>query len=200
MHFDALTIDGAVVVSIDRLTDHRGFFARTYCAQEFEALGLPAAFVQSSVSFNETRGTLRGMHFQRPPSNESKLVRCTRGRVYDVLLDLRPASATYLMHEAIVLDSEERNAVYVPAGVAHGFQTLEDKTQIEYQMTDFYAPTLSAGFRWNDVAFGIDWPLPVAVISEQDSNCEDFNRLQFEHELRQRDVQTSKSHGINAKE
>jgi dTDP-4-dehydrorhamnose 3,5-epimerase len=104
------------------------------------------------------------------------------------------------MHEAIVRDSEERNAVYVPAGVAHGFQTLEDKTEIEYQMTDFYAPTLSAGLRWNDVAFGIEWPLPVAVISEQDSKCEDFNRLQFEHELRQRDVQTSNSHGVNVAE
>jgi len=128
VQFDALTIIGAMRVRIEPLPDHRGFFARTFCIAEFTAHGLPTVAAQASISYNAKRGTVRGMHFQWPPSQEGKLVRCLRGRLFDVLLDLRPESTSYLRHQAVLLDQDNRDAVFIPAGVAHGFQTLADDT------------------------------------------------------------------------
>jgi dTDP-4-dehydrorhamnose 3,5-epimerase len=187
MFFQPLDSPGAVRVAIERKTDPRGFFARSFCAEEFRAQDLPSAFVQCSISYNEQRGTLRGLHFQWPPSREGKLVRCVRGRLLDVLLDLRPGSPLYLQHRTVVLDEDERNAVYLPPGIAHGFQTLADGTEVLYQMTDFFAPDLNAGVRWNDPAFGIAWPLPAPIMSERDAGCADFDRAAFEAELADRE-------------
>jgi len=186
MRFQPLDIPGAVLVSIEPHRDARGFFARSFCVEEFEAHGLPREAVQASISYNERRGTVRGMHFQWPPSREGKLVRCVRGGVLDVLLDLRPASPTYLQHRAVRLDEDNRDAVFIPHGIAHGFQTLADRTEVLYQMTDMFAPDLNAGVRWNDPAFGIQWPVEQIVISDRDAQCPDFDRLRFEGELEQR--------------
>jgi dTDP-4-dehydrorhamnose 3,5-epimerase len=182
MLFESLEIAGAALVKIERKTDSRGFFARTFCAREFAAHGLPAAFVQTSISYNEHRGTLRGLHFQWPPSREGKLVRCVRGALFDVLLDLRPGSPSYLAHCALQLAAEGGDAVFVPHGVAHGFQTLTDQTEVLYHMTDFFVPDLSTGVRWNDPAFGIRWPVAEVVMSERDALCPQFDRAQFEAE------------------
>lgn len=187
MQFEALPLDEAFLVRVERQVDLRGFFARTFCAQEFANVGLPTAVVQTSISFNGRRGTVRGMHFQWPPSREAKLVRCLRGALFDVLLDLRPHSSSYLRHVSVELDDENRNAVFIPHGVAHGFQTLADATEVLYQMTDFYTPELATGVRWNDPRFGIAWPLPDSiVISERDTNYPDFDRQTFETELARR--------------
>ena len=187
MQFEPLQIPGAALVSIERKPDSRGFFARTFCVDEFGAHGLPTAAVQASISYNERRGTVRGLHFQWPPSREGKLVRCIRGGVLDVLLDLRPDSPAYLQHRAIRLDENNRTAVFIPHGVAHGFQTLVDRTEVLYQMTDVFVPELGTGLRWNDPAFGIEWPqLEDVIISERDAACEDFDRERFEAELRRR--------------
>jgi dTDP-4-dehydrorhamnose 3,5-epimerase len=187
MLFRPLDIPGAVLVTIERKADPRGFFARSFCAEEFREHGLPAAFVQCSISYNERRATLRGMHFQWPPSREGKLVRCVRGRLFDVLIDLRPGSPTYLQHRTLVLDQDERNAVFIPHGIAHGFQTLADGTEAFYQMTDFFAPELNGGVRWNDPVFGIAWPLAAPVLSGRDAGCADFDRAAFEAELARRE-------------
>jgi len=187
MQFEALPLDQAFLVRVQRHTDLRGFFARTFCVQEFADVGLPTAVVQASISFNERRGTVRGMHFQWPPSRESKLVRCLKGALFDVLLDLRPSSSSYLRHVAVELNAENRNAVFIPHGVAHGFQTLADATEVLYQMTDVYEPALATGVRWNDPRFGIAWPLPDGiVISERDANYPDFDRETFETDLARR--------------
>lgn len=191
MRFEPLTIAGAMLVRIDQRPDERGFFARTFCVQEFAAHGLPTSAVQSSISYNLSAGTVRGMHFQWPPSREGKLVRCLRGKLFDVLLDLRPDSPSYLRHEAVVLDQNNRDAVFIPSGIAHGFQTLADHTEVLYQMTDFYAPELQTGFRWNDPTFGIAWPLTDIVISERDATCADFDRSAYEREYRRRGTSTS---------
>jgi dTDP-4-dehydrorhamnose 3,5-epimerase len=183
MQFERLSIDGALLVKITPHADHRGFFARTFCAREFQDAGLPAEVVQANVSFNARRGTVRGLHFQRAPSREAKLVRCVRGRLFDVLLDLRPDSPSYLRHLSLQLDDENRDAVFIPHGVAHGFQTLTDGTEVLYQMTDFYAPDLAAGVRWNDPTFGINWPISQGiVISERDASYADFDRGAFERQ------------------
>lgn len=186
MRFEALDIPGAVLIEIERKADPRGFFARSFCAQEFAGEGLPEHFVQCSISYNERRGTLRGMHFQWPPSREGKLVRCVRGRIFDVLIDLRPGSPAYLQHRAVVLDEDERNAVFIPPGIAHGFQTLVDRTEVFYQMTDFFAPDLNSGVRWDDPVFGISWPIPGPTLSERDAACAQFDRGSFEAELGRR--------------
>lgn len=188
MKFVALGIHQACLVTIERHADQRGFFARTYCEQEFAAAGLPARFVQASISFNTMRGTVRGMHFQWPPSQEAKLVRCLRGAVFDVLLDLRPESPTYLRHLGIELDEEGREAVFIPHGVAHGFQTMADSTEVLYQMTDVHAPDLADGVRWNDHSFGIAWPIGDGiVISARDAQYPDFDRRAFEAQLTHRE-------------
>jgi dTDP-4-dehydrorhamnose 3,5-epimerase len=184
MRFEPLSIADARLVRIEPHPDPRGFFARTFCAEEFKAQGLPVENVQSSVSFNQRAGTVRGMHFQWPPSREAKLVRCLRGRIYDVLLDLRPRSPTYLQHASVILDDENRDAVFIPHGIAHGFQTLSDAAEVLYQMNDFFEPQLAAGVRWNDAAFGIRWPISEGiVISERDAQYPDFDQRGFETEL-----------------
>jgi dTDP-4-dehydrorhamnose 3,5-epimerase len=186
MRFEPLAIDGAALVRIEPHPDPRGFFARTFCVEEFAAAGLPTPVLQASVSFNEHAGTVRGMHFQWPPSREGKLVRCIRGRLYDVLLDLRPQSPSYLQHVAVTLDEDNRDAVFIPPGIAHGFQTLLSRTEVWYQMTDNYAPKLAAGVRWNDPVFSIRWPMLQSMISERDARYPDFDREGFERELERR--------------
>jgi dTDP-4-dehydrorhamnose 3,5-epimerase len=192
MRFEALGVHQAFLVRIERHADVRGFFARTFCVHEFAQAGLPTAVVQASTSFNATRGTVRGMHFQWPPSREGKLVRCLRGSLFDVLLDLRPESPSYLRHISVSLDEENRDAVFIPHGVAHGFQTLSDSTEVLYQMTDLYAPDLAGGFRWNDSSFGIEWPVRSdIVISDRDAHYRDFDRQAFEAELARRSGATA---------
>lgn len=186
MRFEELTIAGAMLVHIEPRPDDRGFFARTFCVEEFAAQGLPSAAVQSSISYNARAGTVRGMHFQWPPSQEAKLVRCLRGKLFDVLLDLRPQSPSYLRHQALALDQDNRAAVFIPAGVAHGFQTLVDDTEVLYQMSDHYVPELQSGVRWNDPQFGISWPLRQIVISDRDAACADFSRQAYEGEYARR--------------
>jgi dTDP-4-dehydrorhamnose 3,5-epimerase len=187
MRFENLAIEGAALVGIERHPDSRGFFARTFCIDEFAAAGLATQAVQASVSYNEHAGTVRGMHFQWPPSREGKLVRCIRGCLRDVLLDLRPSSPTYLRHVAVTLDEDNRDAVFIPPGIAHGFQTLLARTEVLYQMTDRFAPELAAGVRWNDPAFSISWmPMPKLTISERDAAYPDFDRREFEAELLRR--------------
>lgn len=168
MKFEPTPIPGAHVVAIERHADDRGFFARVWCRDEFRAQGLDLEIVQASVSYNRQRGTLRGMHFSHAPSTECKLVRCSRGSVFDVILDLRPDSPSYLSHHCVTLDADERNALFIPQGVAHGFQTLADDCEVTYLMTDVYRPELADGVRYDDPAFGIRWPLPVSCIADRD--------------------------------
>ncbi len=176
MIFRELEVAGAWLLEPERHEDERGFFARTFCRREFSERGLEPAVVQCSVSFNHRRGTVRGMHYQAPPSEEVKLVRCTRGAIHDVILDLRRGSPSFKRHAAVELDAESGVAIYVPAGVAHGFQTLADGAEVFYQMSEFYDPAAGRGVRWNDPAFSITWPLPVSVISGRDLAFDDFER------------------------
>lgn len=175
MEFEKTTIEGVYRVLLRRHEDERGFFARTWCAREFAAMGLPDVCVQTSVSHNARRGTLRGLHFQWPPSQEGKLVRCEQGAVHDVALDLRPGSPTFLRHVALVLEASSCDAVYIPPGVAHGFQALENDSRILYMMTDYFAPELADGVRYDDAAFAIRWPLPVSLVAARDREYPDFD-------------------------
>jgi dTDP-4-dehydrorhamnose 3,5-epimerase len=175
MKFVATGIPGAVVVEPECLADERGFFARTWCAREFADQGLKDVLVQCSISFNRGKGTVRGLHYQMAPREEAKLIRCAAGAIYDVVVDLRPDSPTYLKHFAVELTQDNRKMLYLPEGCAHGFQTLTDDTEVVYQMSEFYSPECSAGYRWNDPAFGIEWPLDVSVISERDASYPDFS-------------------------
>jgi dTDP-4-dehydrorhamnose 3,5-epimerase len=175
MRFTELGVRGAYLVEAEPHADERGLFARTWCAREFAARGLSPRLVQASVSFNRRQGTLRGLHYQTRPAEEAKLVRCTAGRVWDVVLDLRPDSPTYLAHAGVELRADSRAAVYVPEGCAHGFLTLTDGAEVLYQMSEYYAPASSRGVRWNDPAFAIPWPAPVVVIGERDRTYPDFH-------------------------
>ncbi|MBV8378494.1 MAG: dTDP-4-dehydrorhamnose 3,5-epimerase [Verrucomicrobia bacterium] len=168
MHFIATRLDGAYIVEPEPHEDNRGLFARTYCAREFREAGLVDAFVQCNTSWNARKGTIRGLHYQISPSSEVKLVRCTAGALWDVIVDLRPASSTYLQHFAVELTTRNRLGLYIPAMFAHGFQALEDTTEVFYQMSDFYTPKLSRGIRYNDPKLGISWPIPLTSISDQD--------------------------------
>jgi dTDP-4-dehydrorhamnose 3,5-epimerase len=154
--------------------DERGFFARSWCERECAAKGLNPRVVQCNISFNKRRGTLRGMHYQSAPYQEAKLVRCTRGAIHDVVIDLRVDSPTFKKHVAVVLDAGTHRMLYVPEGVAHGFQTLEDETEVFYQMSEFYAPDHAKGVRWDDPAFGIQWPADERTISVRDRTYPDF--------------------------
>jgi dTDP-4-dehydrorhamnose 3,5-epimerase len=165
---------GAVVIEPERLSDDRGFFARSFCTREFEARGMNPHVAQCNISFNPRRGTVRGMHFQRPPHAEAKLVRCTAGALWDVALDLRPGSPTLGRHFAIELSAENRRMLYLPEGFAHGYQTLADDTEVFYQVSAAYAPDHAGGVRWDDPAFDIAWPLPVTAIADRDRAFPDF--------------------------
>jgi len=167
MRFIETELAGAFVVEAERLEDERGFFARTWCAREFESHGLDPRLAQCSISFNRAKGTLRGLHFQKGRP-EAKLVRCTRGAAFDVIVDLRRDAPTFGRWFAAELSSDNRRAVYVPAGFAHGFQTLADDCELLYQISEFFEPSLAGGLRWDDPQLAIAWPLPVSVISQRD--------------------------------
>lgn len=174
MKFHELEIPGAYLVEPERKEDHRGFFARTYCRHELEERDLDPTVVQCDISVNTRLGTVRGLCYQGDPYPQIRLVRCTAGSIHAVLLDLRPASPTYKRHVAVELTRENRHAVYVPEGIAHGFQTLEDDTEVFCQMSEFHYPEAVRGVRFDDPAFSIPWPLEVTVISEKDLAFPDF--------------------------
>lgn len=167
-------ISGVFEVHPERKPDERGFFARTWCQNEFAEHGLDSRLVQCSLSYNTHKGTLRGMHYQTAPFAETKVVRCTQGAIYDVVLDLRPESATFKGWISVVLTAENRDMIYIPRGCAHGFLTLQDATEVFYQMSEFYNPESARGVRWDDPAFRIIWPEKVSVISERDRTYPDF--------------------------
>jgi dTDP-4-dehydrorhamnose 3,5-epimerase len=167
-------LEGAFIIDLDRLQDSRGFFARTWCQKEFQDQGLISTIAQANTSFNNKAGTLRGMHYQAEPYQETKLVRCTSGALYDVIIDLRPQSATYRRWFGAELTAENGKMLYVPADFAHGFITLKDNTEVHYLVSEFYAPGAERGVRWDDPAFAIEWPQAVEVISEKDAAWPDF--------------------------
>jgi len=168
MRFVALPISGAFRIELERREDHRGFFARTFCAGEFGAQGLNATFVQQSVSFNARKGTLRGLHYQADPHAETKLVRCTAGAVFDVLVDLRRSSPTFGRWHAETLTADNHTTLYIPAGCAHGFQTLQDGSELLYDITPAYVAEAARGVAYDDAVIAIDWPLPHPILSEAD--------------------------------
>ena len=174
MEYHESKLRGVFEIRIEPKQDERGFFARTWCQREFEERGLNPRLVQCSLSFNNKKGTLRGMHYQVEPHAEAKLVRCTRGAIYDVVVDLRKQSPTFKNWIAVNLSAEKRNMVYIPEGCAHGFLTLEDSSEVFYQMSEFYDAESARGVRWDDAAFQIGWPERVAVISERDRTYPDF--------------------------
>ena len=165
---------GVFEIHIELRCDERGFFARSWCRKEFDDHGLNPALVQCNISFNARKGTLRGMHYQAAPFQEAKLVRCTKGSLYDVALDLRPGSPTFRQWVGVILTAADRNMLYIHEGCAHGLLTLEDETEVFYQMSEFYHPEAARGVRWDDPAFGIAWPAGIAVISERDRTYPDF--------------------------
>jgi dTDP-4-dehydrorhamnose 3,5-epimerase len=184
MVFTETKLKGAYVIDLERREDSRGFFARSFCQKEFEAHGLKPIIAQANLAFNHRKGTLRGMHFQFPPAAETKLVRATRGAILDIIVDLRPESATYLQHIAVELDEDNHRALYVPERFAHGYQALADSTETSYQVGAFYAPECESGLLHDDPRLGLSWPLPVAVISDKDRV---FKRLdEIEPELKRR--------------
>lgn len=174
MIFKPLALAGACLVELEAIADDRGFFARSWCLKTFEESGLNSNLVQCNVSFNKKRGTLRGLHYQATPHAEVKLVRCTRGKIWDVIVDLRTASPTFKRWEAVELTPENLKMLYIPEGFAHGFQTLVDDTEVSYQMSEYYHPECSRGVRYDDPAFAIDWPPMEQIISKRDLNYEPF--------------------------
>lgn len=174
MIFTETKLKGAFVIEPELVEDERGYFARTFCQREFKAHGLNPALVQCNISFNRLKGTLRGMHYQLPPRAEAKLVRCTSGVIYDVIVDLRPESDTYCKWVAVELNADNHLLLYVPQRFAHGFQTLENNTEIFYQMSEFYSSEFQRGARWDDPAFGIEWPCRNPIMSNKDRTYEDF--------------------------
>lgn len=175
MRFKETPLKGAYTIELEKREDERGFFARFFCASEFDMHGLPNAYVQINNSLSVHKGTLRGMHYQLPPKQEAKVVRCIRGSLYDVILDLRPESATFGKSFGTVLSADNRCMMLVPQGFAHGFLTLENNTEAFYLVSEFYASEYERGIRWNDPKFKIAWPQPPEVVSEKDANHPDFN-------------------------
>lgn len=173
MIFTPTKLSGAHIVELERHEDDRGFFARTWCQDEFADHGLEPALAQCSISRNAVAGTLRGMHFQAAPHEEAKLVRCTAGAIFDVIVDLRPESTTYAEWIGVELDARSGRALYIPKGFAHGFQTLADESDVFYMISAPYVPEAGAGLRWNDPAFAIEWPIPLSVMSERDRSWPD---------------------------
>ena len=174
MIFHDTKLQGAFLIDVEKLVDERGFFARSFCHEEFRTHGLNPRLVQCSLSFNRRRGTLRGMHYQSAPYGEDKLVRCTRGAMYDVIVDLRRDSVTFKQWLAVELAADTCRMLYIPQGVAHGFQTLQDDTEAFYQMSEFYHVECAKGFRWDDPTFGIEWPLPKPILSMNDRAFPNF--------------------------
>jgi dTDP-4-dehydrorhamnose 3,5-epimerase len=172
--FTETKLPGAYLIELEKFEDHRGFFARGWCQKEFEAHGLVPRIVQVNISYNKHRGTTRGLHYQVAPYAETKLMRCTRGAIYDVIVDLRPDSLTYMQWLGVELTAENHKMLYVPEGFAHGFQTLADDTEATYQVSQFYTPEAERGARYNDPAFGIKWPLEVQIISDKDKSWADY--------------------------
>lgn len=175
MLFAETKLKGAFIIDIELHEDERGFFARSWCENEFKYHGLNPRLVQCNISFNKKRGTLRGMHFQVAPFEEAKLVRCTKGAIYDVIIDLRPNSPTFKQWLSVELTEKNHRAIFVSTGFAHGFQTLQDHSEVFYQMSEFFHPEYARGVRWNDPVFGIDWPIDMQFISQRDQEYPDFN-------------------------
>ena len=184
MIFTDTKLKGAFIIEIERREDPRGFFARAFCQREFKAHGLNPTIAQANIASNIRKGTLRGMHFQFPPAAETKLVRCTRGAILDIIVDLRPESPTYLEHVAVELSAENMRALYVPERLAHGYQTLRDNTEASYQMSERYTPSAEGGLPHDDPGLALEWPLPVTVISARDCNFQPL--AEIEGELRRR--------------
>jgi dTDP-4-dehydrorhamnose 3,5-epimerase len=184
MQFTETKLRGAYIIELERREDSRGFFARAFCQKEFAAHELKPLIAQANVAYNFKKGTLRGMHFQFPPAAETKLVRCTRGAILDIIVDLRPESSSYLRHVAVELNEENGRALYVPERFAHGYQTLNDNTETSYQVGEFYAPDYESGLMHDDPRLGLEWPLPVAMISEKDQKFKLLDDI--EPELRRR--------------
>ena len=174
MKFIETPLYGAYIIEIEPVMDERGFFARSWCREEFEALSLNTSIAQCGISYNLLKGTLRGLHYQESPFEEAKLVRCTRGAIYDVIADIRPSSPTYKKWSAFELTAQNHRTLYVPEGFAHGFQSLEDETEVFYQLSEFYHPEAARGIRWDDPLFNFDWPLEGRIISERDLRFPDF--------------------------
>ncbi len=174
MIFKETGLKGAYIIELELQADERGFFARTFCRQEFEEYGLNPHIAQGNISYNKKRGTLRGMHFQAAPYEEVKVISCTRGSIYDVIIDLRRDSPTRCQWFAVELRADNYKMLYVPEGFAHGFQTLKDDTVVNYQMSESYHPDYAWGVRWNDPSFGIKWPLKPTIISDKDKNFPDY--------------------------
>lgn len=177
MIFQECRIPGVFLIETEPILDERGFFARSFCQREFQARGLNPSVVQCNISYNKRRGTLRGIHYQSPPHSEAKLVRCARGAIYDVVIDLRPDSPTYCQWEAFELSARPGGPcqmLYIPEKLAHGFQTLEDDTEILYQMSQFYTPRSARGIRWDDPFFKLAWPIQQPILSAKDRSFPDF--------------------------
>jgi dTDP-4-dehydrorhamnose 3,5-epimerase len=174
--FTPTALPGAFIVEMERREDDRGYFARTWCRREFAQMGLNADLAQCNVSYSSRRGTLRGMHWQTAPHDEAKLVRCTRGVIWDAIIDLRVESPTYTRHFAVELTAESGRALYIPEGMAHGFVTLEDGCEVSYQMSQFYELAAARGVRWDDPAFAISWPLSDPILHPRDASYPDFTR------------------------
>lgn len=176
MKFTPTPLADAWLVDLELREDERGFFARTFCKNEFEEHGLESFTAQCNLSFNHKAGTLRGMHYQLPPAAEAKLVRCMKGAIHDVIIDLRPESPTFMQHFGVRLDDSNRTALYVPPLFGHGYQALTDGAEVSYQVSEFYTPGQERGIRYDDPTFGIEWPMQVTVISEKDSSWPPFER------------------------
>ena len=174
MNLNKTGFTGVFLIEIEKLNDERGFFARTFDSNFFEENKLVSKFIQSSISHNVQKGTLRGMHYQIDPYAETKLISCTNGKIFDVLIDLRPDSKTFKKWQSIELDSKNYSTLYVPEGIAHGFQTMEDDSVLSYQISNVYKPEYSGGIRWNDPLFNIDWPLKPTIISKKDQKYLDY--------------------------
>jgi len=177
MIFTETKLKGAFFIDLDLRSDDRGAFARTFCAKEFAEHGLKPSVAQCNLSFNHKAGTLRGMHYQTPPASETKLVRCTKGAIYDVIIDMRPDSPTYRQHIGVELTADNRRALYVPELFAHGYQALSDGAEVVYQVGEFYTPGYERGIRYDDPAFNIQWPMPVTVMSEKDADWKPFESV-----------------------
>jgi len=180
MIFNETRLRGAFVIELERRGDERGYFARAFCQREFEAHGLKPVIAQANVAVSRAKGTLRGMHFQFPPAAETKLVRCTRGAILDIIVDLRPESPTYLEHVAVELDEDNQRALYVPERFAHGYQTLAENTHTSYQVGEFYAPMHEGGLMHDDPRLGLKWPLPVTSISPKDGKWKQLREVEAE--------------------